>query len=170
MIRLLFTILTIALFYSSTVHAYGRDYSKAEHLWKSESSKAYISGKTVFEDSTAVINLFVIDFDKRYGCNSMFKVAFLDDYEYGTLVETIPIDGGFLNLYVDNKLIYDGTIVHIRYSNGDEFGASIPPEILKIISEGNLLQIELVDKLDIIFNLNNSGRHIDSAQKSCSQE
>ena len=170
MFRLLFTLLTIALFYSSTVHAYARDYSKAEHSWESEANKAYISGKTTFEDDTSVINLFVIDFDKKYGCDPVFKVAFLDDYEYGSLLETIPIEAGFLNLYVDNKLVYEGSIVHIRYSNGDEFGASLSPEMLKVISAGNLIQIELVDKLDIIFNLKDSGRHIDSAQKSCTQE
>lgn len=170
MIRLLFSLLTIALFCSSTVHAFTRDYSKAEHLWKSEANRAYISGKTIFEDDTSVINLFVIGFDKRYGCDPIFKVAFLDDYEYGTLLETIPIEAGLLNLYVDNKLIYEGSIVHIRYSNGDEFGASLSPEMLEAISTGNLIQIELVNKLDIIFNLKSSGRHIDSARKSCAQE
>lgn len=170
MIRLLLSILTIALFYSSTVHAYTRDFSKAEHLWKSEANKAYISGKALFEDDTSVINLFVIDFDKRYGCDPVFKIAFLDDYEYGPLLETIPIEAGFLNLYVDNKLVYEGSIVHLRYSNGDEFGASLSPEILKAISAGNIIQVELVDKLDIIFNLKNSGPHINAAQKSCRQE
>ena len=170
MVRLFFFILAIVVFYSSTVHAFARDYSNTEFLWRSEANKAYISGKTIFEDDTSVINLFVIDFDKRYGCDPVFKIAFLDDYEYGPLLETVPTEAGFLNLYVDNQLVYEGPSVHIRYSNGDEFGASLPPEVLKIISTGKLVQIELVDKLDIIFNLNNSGRHIDSAQKSCTQE
>jgi len=169
MIRLLFTILAIAFFYSGTVHAYTRDFSKAEHLWRSEANKAYISGKALFEDDTSVINLFVIDFDKKYGCDPVFKVAFLDDYEYGPLLETIPVEAGFLNLYVDNKLVYEGSIVHLRYSNGDEFGASLSPETLKAISQGKLIQIELAAKLDIIFTLTNSGRHIDSAQKNCRQ-
>ena len=170
MIRLFFSVLTVVLFFSSIGHAYVRDYSKAEHLWKSESNKAYISGKTIFEDDTIVINLFVISFDERYGCNLVFTVAFLDDYEYGELLETISMQAGSLNLYVDNKLIYDGSIVNITYSNGTEFGASISPEMLIDISNGKNLTVELVDKMDILFNLNKARLHIDSALKSCSQE
>ena len=170
MARLFFSILTIILFSSSTGYSYIRDYSKAEYLWKSESNKAYISGKVTFEDDTEVINLFVIDFKKKYGCNPVFKISFLDNYEYGNLIKTIPIKSGALKLYVDNRLIYDGPIVKIMYSNGTEFGASISPEMLINISNGNIITIELVDKMDIVFNLNKAKLHIDSAQKSCSQD
>lgn len=167
MTRLFFSVLTVILFFSSTSHSYIRDYSKAEQSWKSESDNAYISGKTIFDDGTEVINVFVINFDKRYGCDAVFKIAFLDDYVYGDVVETIPIEAGHLKLYVDNKIIYEGPIVNVVYSNGIEFGASISPEMLIKISNGKIVTIELVDKMDILFNLNKAKQHIDSAQKSC---
>lgn len=167
MSRLFFSVLMVLLFLSSPCHSYIRDYSKAEHTWKSESENAYISGKTIFDDGTEVINVFVINFDKRYGCDAVFKIAFLDDYVYGDLVETIPIEGGHLKLYVDNIIIYDGPIVNVVYSNGTEFGASISPESLVKISDGKIITIELVGKMDILFNLYKAKLHIDSAQKSC---
>jgi hypothetical protein len=170
MAKLFFSILTIILFSSSTGHSYIRDYSKAEYLWKSESNKAYISGKVTFEDDTEVINLFVIDFKKKYECTPVFKISFLDSYEYGDSIKTIPIKPGALKLYVDNRLIYDGPIVKSMYSNGTDFGASISPEMLISISNGNIITIELVDKMDIVFSLNKAKTHIDSAQKSCSQD
>lgn len=169
MIRILVSIFTIILFSSTIGHSYIRDYSSAEYLWKSDSSKAYITGKVTFDDKTEVVNLFVVGFDNKYECKSTFKISFLDDYEYGELIDTVPIETGFLRLYVDNNLIYDGPIVNIVYTNGTEFGASMSPEMLINITSGNRLTIELVDKMDIIFNLNDSKLHIDSAQKSCSQ-
>ena len=170
MTRLFFSILTIILFFSSTGHSYIRDYSKLEYLWESESSKAYISGKVTFEDDTEVINLFIIDFKKKHECNPVFRIAFLDSYEYGDSIKTTPIKSGALKLYVDNKLIYDGPIVKVVYSNGTEFGASISPEMLISISNGKIITIELVDKMDIVFNLNKAKTHIESAQKNCSQD
>jgi hypothetical protein len=170
MTRLFFSILTLVLFCSSSGHAYVRDYSKLEDSWKSEASKAYVSGKTTFEDGTTIINLFLISFEKKYGCRPVFKVSFLEDPEYGELLETIPVDSGFLKIYVDNKVVFDGPIVNILYSNVTELGATITPGMLKHIYNGNIVQVELVGKMDVIFSLNNSRFHIDKAQESCLQE
>ena len=170
MTRLFFSILTLVLFCSSSGHAYVRDYSKLENSWESDAGKAYVSGKTTFEDGATIINLFLISFEKIYGCKPLFKVSFLEDSEYGELQETIPLDSGFLKIYVDNKVVFDGPIVNILYSNVTEFGASITPVMLKHIYNGNIVQIELVGKMDIIFNLQNSRFHINKAQESCLQE
>ena len=169
MARILFSFLILILFLSTTGHSYIRDYSKVKHKWTSQESRAYISGRAKFEDGTEVINLFVVDFDKGRECNPVFKVAFMDDYEYGEAEKTLAMDAGTIKLYVDNKLLYDGPIVNILYSNGIEFGAAISAEELTTLSSGEYLTVELVDKMDILFNLNNAKRHIDSAQKSCSQ-
>ena len=170
MTRLFFSILTLILFCTSNGHAYVRDYSKLENSWKSESSKAYTSGETTFEDDTTIFNLFLISFEKKYECNPVFKISFLENHEYGELLETIPMESGFLKIYVDNNVVFDGAIVNILYSNVTEFGAAISPEMLKRIYSGNIIQIELVDKMDIIFSLNNAKTHIDEAQESCLQE
>ena len=169
MARILFSVLTLILFLSTTGHSYIRDYSKEKHQWTSKESRAYISGRAKFEDGTQVINLFVVDFDKGLECSPIFKIAFMDDYEYGEVEKTVPMDAGTIKLYIDNKLSYDGPIVNIIYSNGIEFGAVISPEVLTSLSSGDYLTVELVDKMDILFNLNNAKEHIDSAQKSCSQ-
>jgi hypothetical protein len=170
MARLFLAALTLLLFFTSHGQASVRDYSKFEDAWRSESSKAYVSGKTIFDDDTIIINLFVISFEKKYECRPVFKVAFLEGNEYGELLETIPMDSGFLKIFVDNKIRYDGPVVRIEYSNVTEFGASVSPEMLSSIYDGELVQIELVDKMDIIFNLKNSKSHIDKAQKSCLEE
>ena len=170
MARLLSLVLTIILFYSSTGSAYIRDYSKAEHLWTSESKKAYVLGKTNFEDGTTIINLFIIAFEEKYRCKPVFKIAFLESYAYGDLLKTIPLEAGLLKLYVDNKLIYDGPIVKIIHTNATEFGAYMSPEMLNHIYGGKIIAIELADKMDILFNLNNAKSHIDKAQESCLQE
>jgi len=169
MTRILFSALAVLLFLSSTGHAYIRDYSKVRHHWTSKDNRAYISGKAMFDDGTEVINLFVIDFNKGVECKPAFKVAFMDDYAYGDLKETVPIETGALKLYVDNKIVYDGPIVNLVYSNGIEFGAALTEEELASISNGKYLTIELVDKMDILFNLNDAKAYIDSAQKSCSE-
>ena len=169
MVRIFFSVLTLILFLSTTGHSYIRDYSKEKHQWTSQESRAYISGRAKFEDGTQVINLFVVDFDKGLECSPIFKIAFMDDYEYGEVEKTVPMDAGTVKLYIDNKLRYDGPIVNIIYSNGIEFGAVISPEVLTSLSSGDYLTVELVDKMDILFNLNNAKEHIDSAQKSCSQ-
>ena len=170
MAKILFSVFSLLLLVVTTGHSYIRDYSKAEYSWDLKSSKAYVSGKVIFEDNTEVINLFIIDFNKKHDCKPVFKVSFMDNYEYGELLKTIPMDSGFLRLYVDNQLIYDGPIVNIVYSNGTEFGASVSPEMLINISNGKIITIELVGKMDIIFNLNNAKTSIDSAQKNCSQD
>lgn len=170
MTRLFFAVLTLFLFSSIDGYSYVRDYSKLENSWTSESSKAYVSGKTDFEDGTTIINLFLVHFKKEFNCNPVFKVSFLEDEEYGELLKTIPLESGFLRIYVDNKVIFDGPIVNILYSNVTEFGATISPEMLKQIVSGNVIQIELVDKMDIIFDLNNSRLHIDKARESCLQK
>jgi hypothetical protein len=169
MARILFSVLILILFLSTTGHSYIRDYSKVKHKWTSQESSAYISGRAKFEDGTEVINLFVVDFDKSRECNPVFKIAFMDNYEYGEVEKTVPMEAGTIKLYVDNKLIYDGPIVNIIYSNGIEFGAAISPEGQASLSSGEYLTVELVDKMDILFNLNNAKKNIDSAQKSCSQ-
>lgn len=168
--RLLITTLTFILCCSATAHSYVRDYSKAEHLWQSDANKAFISGKAKFDDGTEVINLFVIYFDAKHGCAPVFKISFLDNLEEGDIIKTEPIDAGTLKLYVDNQLIYDGPVVNILSSNATEFGASVSPEMLIKLSQGKKLVIELVDTMDILFNLNNAKQHIDSAQTSCSPE
>ena len=170
MMRLFLSVLTIVLFFSSAAYAYIRDYSEVEHLWKSEANNAYASGKTTFEDNTTIIDLFMISFEKSYDCRPVFKISFLDDNEYGKPLKTLPIEAGFLKLYVDNKLIYDGPVVNVVRSNATEFGATLSPEMLNNISNDNLITIELVDKMDIRFNLKGSKAHIDKAQKSCVQE
>ena len=169
MARILFSVLTLILFLSTTGHSYIRDYSKVKHQWTSQESRAYISGRAKFEDGTQVINLFVVDFDKGRECSPVFKIAFMDDYVYEEIEKTVPMDAGTIKLYIDSKLSYDGPIVNIIYSNGIEFGAEISPEVLTSLSSGDYLTVELVDKMDILFNLNNAKKHIDSAQKSCSQ-
>jgi len=169
MARILFSALALILFISSTGHSYIRDYSKVKHQWTSQENRAYISGRAKFEDGTEVINLFLVVFDKDSECNPVFKIAFMDDYEYGEVEKTVPMDAGMIKLYVDSKLIYDGPIVNIIFSNGIEFGAAISTEGLASLSSGEYLTVELVDKLDLLFNLNNAKSHIDSAQKSCSQ-
>jgi len=169
MARILFSALILILFLSTTGHSYIRDYSKVKHHWTSQESRAYISGRAKFEDGTEVINLFVVDFDKGRECNPVFKIAFMDDYEYGEVKETAPMEDGSIKLYVDNKLIYDGPIVNIIYSNGVEFGAAISAEVQDSLTSGEYLTVELVGKMDLLFNLNNAKEHIDSAQKSCSQ-
>ena len=169
MARILFSVLILILFLSTTGHSYIRDYSKVKHHWTSQESRAYISGRAKFEDGTEVINLFVVDFDKGRECNPVFKIAFMDDYEYGEVEKTAPMDAGTIKLYVDNTIIYDGPIVNIIYSNGIEFGAAMSAEGQASLSSGEYLTVELVDKMDILFNLNNAKKHIDSAQKSCSQ-
>lgn len=168
--RLFFSILTVIIFCSSNGQAYVRDYSALEDSWKSESSKAYVSGKTTFDDDTIIVNLFAISFEKEYECSPVFKVSFAEGYKYGELLETIPVDSGFLKIFVDNKLIFDGPVVRIEYSNVTEFGASVSSEMLSHIYDGNIIQVELVGKMDIIFNLKNSKFHINKAQKSCLQE
>lgn len=65
-------------------------------------------------------------------------------------------------------MIYDGPIVNILSSHATEFGTSVSPEMLIKLSQGKKLVIELVDTMDILFNLNNAKQHIDSAQTSCS--
>jgi hypothetical protein len=170
MAKIVFSVLTLILFLSSDGHSYIRDYSKVKHQWTSQESRAYISGRAKFEDGTEVINLFVIEFDKNLECSPIFKIAFMDDYEYGDVEKTIPMDAGTVKLYVDNKLFYDGPIVNILYSNGIEFGAAISTEGLTVLSSSDYLTVELVDKMDILFNLNNAKEHIDSAQKSCLQD
>lgn len=169
MARILFSALALILFISSTGYSYIRDYSKVKHHWTSQESRAYISGRAKFEDGTEVINLFVVEFDKGRECNPVFKIAFMDDYEYGEALETAPMEAGAIKVYVDNKLIYDGPIVNIIYSNGVEFGAAISAEVQDSLTSGEYLTVELVDKMDLLFNLNNAKEHIDSAQKSCSQ-
>ena len=169
MTRQIFVVLTMLLFLSTVGHAYIRDFSKVRHHWKAEDSRAYISGKAKFDDGTEVINIFVVDFDKELDCSPVFKIAFMDDYVYGELEKTVPIDRGALKLYVDNKVVFDGAIVNFVYSNGIEFGAVMTPELLTSISNGKYLTVELVDKMDILFNLNNAKEHIESAQQSCSQ-
>ncbi len=169
MTRIIMTVLSLVLFLATTGHAYIRDYSKVRHHWQAEENKAYISGKAKFDDGTEVINLFVVDFDKNLECKPVFKVAFMDDYVYGELEKTIPIDAGSLKLYVDNQLVFDGPIVNLVYTNGIEFGAAISAETLTSLSSGKYLTIELVDKMDILFNLNNAKEYIESAQQSCSQ-
>lgn len=167
MARILFTVLTLILFLSTTGHSYIRDYSRVKHQWTSQESRAYISGRAKFDDGSEVINIFVIDFDKARECNPVFKIAFMDNYDYGEVEKTVPMDTGTLKLYVDNKLLYDGPVVNITYSNGIEFGAVILAEEVASLSSGEFLTVELVDKMDILFNLNNAKEHIDSAQKSC---
>ena len=112
----------------------------------------------------------MLSFEENYRCIPVFKIAFLENYAYGDLLETTPLEAGFLKLYVDNKLIYAGPIVKITYTNVTEFGASMSPEMLTHISGGKIVAIELVDKMDILFNLSNAKLHIDSAQESCLQE
>jgi hypothetical protein len=170
MTRILFTALTLILFFSTSGNSYIRDYSKVKHQWTSQEGRAFISGRAKFDDGTEVINLFVVDFDKSRECNPIFKIAFMDDYEYGEVEKTVPMDAGTVKLYVDNNLFYDGPIVNIIYSNGIEFGAALSAEGLPVLSNGDYLTVELVDKMDILFNLNNAKEHIDSAQKACSQE
>lgn len=170
MTRRVLLILTISLFFSGAAHAYIRDYSNTASLWKAESNKAYVSGKTIFEDNTSIINLFIISFEKNYECNPTFKISFLEGNEYGELLETRPIDTGFLKLYVDNKLIYDGPIVELTHSNATEFGASVSSAMLDHLYAGHIVTIELVGKMDIRFNLKNAKAHINKAQKSCLQE
>lgn len=169
MARILFSVLTLILFLSNDGHSYIRDYSKVKHHWTSQESRAYISGRAKFDDGTEVINLFVVEFEKGLECNPIFKIAFMDSYEYGEVEKTVPMDAGTLKLFVDNELLYDGPIVNILYSNGLEFGAAISAEGVARLSNGEFLTVELVDKMDILFNLNNAKEHIDSAQKSCSQ-
>jgi len=169
MARILCSVLILILFLSTTGHSYVRDYSKIKHQWTSQENRAYISGRAKFEDGTEVINLFLVVFDKERECNPVFKVAFMDNYEYGEVEKTVPMDAGTIKLYVDTKLVYDGPIVNIIFSNGIEFGSTISTEELASLSSGEYLTVELVDKLDILFNLNNAKRHIDSAQESCSQ-
>ena len=169
MVRIFFSVLTLILFLSTTGHSYIRDFSKIKHQWTSKESRAYISGRVKFDDGTQVINLFVVEFDKGYECSPVFKIAFMDNYVYEEVEKTAPMDAGTIKLYVDRKLSYDGPIVNIIYSNGIEFGAEISPEVLTSLSSGDYLTVELVDKMDILFNLNNAKKHIDSAQKSCSQ-
>jgi hypothetical protein len=169
MTKILCSVLTLILFLSTTGHSYVRDYSKVTHQWTSQENRAYISGRAKFDDGTEVINLFLVVFDKDRECNPVFKVAFMDDYEYGEVEKTVPMDAGTIKLYVDNKLIFEGPIVNIIFSNGIEFGSAISVEGLASLSSGEYLTVELVDKLDLLFNLNNAKRHIDSAQKSCSQ-
>ena len=154
MARTLFSILILVLFLSSNGHSYIRDYSKVKHHWTSKESSAFISGRAKFEDGTQVINLFVVDFDKGLECNPVFKIAFMDDYEYGEVEKTVPMEAGTIKLYVDNNLIYDGPIVNITYSNGIEFGAAISSEGQTSLSTGEYLTVELVDMMDIMFNLN----------------
>lgn len=170
MARLYTLVLTIVLFSSSTGYGYIRDYSKVEHSWVSKSNKAYVTGKVTFEDNTTIINLFIISFEKAYGCRPAFKIAFLEDYAYGDLLKTIPLEAGLLKLYVDNHLIYDGPIVEIIHTNATELGAAMTPEMLDQISGGHIIAIELVGKMDILFNLNDAKAHIDKAQESCLQE
>ena len=169
MARILFTVLTLILFLSTTGHSYIRDYSRAKHQWTTQESRAYISGRAKFDDGSEVINIFVIDFDKARECKPVFKIAFMDNYDYGEIEKTVPMDTGTLKLYVDNKLLYDGPVVNITYSNGIEFGAVLLAEEVASLSSGKFLTVELVDKMDILFNLNNAKEHIDSAQKSCSE-
>lgn len=170
MTKIIFSVLALTFFLSSPGHSYIRDYSKIKHKWTSQENRAYISGRAKFDDGTQVINLFVVDFDKSRECNPVFKVAFMDEYEYGEMEKTLPMDAGTIKLFVDNQLIYDGPIVNIIYSNGIEFGAAMTNESLSVLSGGDYLTIELVDKMDILFNLNNAKEHIDSAQKTCLQE
>lgn len=170
MAKILFSVLSVTLLVASAGHSYIRDYSKAEYSWNSKSNTAYVSGKVIFEDNTEVINFFIIDFNEKHGCKPVFKVSFMDSFEYGELLETIPMDSGYLRLYVDNQLIYDGPIVNVVYSNGTEFGASVSPEMLIRISSGKIITVELVGKMDIIFNLNNAKMNIGSAQKNCTQD
>ena len=170
MTRILFSALALILFLSNDGHSYIRDYSKVKHKWTSQESRAYISGRAKFDDGTEVINLFVVDFVKTLECNPVLKVAFMDEYEYGEVKKTVPMDAGTIKLYVDNNLFYDGPIVNIIYSNGIEFGAAVTTEGTTTLSKGDYLTVELVDKMDILFNLNNAKEHIDAAQKSCLQE
>ena len=169
MVRIFFSVLTLILFLSTTGHSYIRDFSKIKHQWTSKESRAYISGRVKFDDGTQVINLFVVEFDKGYECSPVFKIAFMDNYVYEEVEKTVPMDAGTIKLYIDRQLSYDGPIVNIIYSNGIEFGAEISPEVLTSLSSGDYLTVELVDKMDILFNLNNAKKHIDSAQKNCSQ-
>ena len=67
----LFSVLSVILLVASAGHSYIRDYSKAEYSWNSQSNKAYVSGKVQFEDNTEVINLFIIDFNKKHESKKM---------------------------------------------------------------------------------------------------
>ena len=170
MAKLLVLVLTVVLFYSSTCLAYVRDYSGLANTWESDKNIAYISGKTTFEDGKEIINLFVISFEKDHDCSPVFRISFLEGNEYGELLKTIPVKEGFIRLYVDNNILYDGPVVKIIYENVTEFGASISEEILSKISSGNILTIEMVDMMDIKFNLNKSKQNIDKARESCIKE
>jgi hypothetical protein len=157
----------IIFIYSSTCLAYLRDYSALTNTWESDSSNAYISGKTTFDDGKTIINLFIISFEKEYNCKPLFKIAFLEGNEYGELLKTIPIKEGFVKLYVDDNILFEGPAVKLIYSNVTEFGASISEETLDKIASGNIIRIELVDLMDIKFNLNKSMHYIEKARESC---
>ena len=107
MAKSLISSLIIVLIYSSTCLAYVRDYSGLANNWESDKNKAYVSGKTLFDDGKTIINLFVISFEKEYECNPVFKISFLEGNEYGDFLNNTPIKEGFIKLYVDNEIVYD---------------------------------------------------------------
>ena len=170
MAKSLISSLIIVLIYSSTCLAYVRDYSGLANNWESDKNKAYVSGKTLFDDGKTIINLFVISFEKEYECNPVFKISFLEGNEYGDFLNNTPIKEGFIKLYVDNEIVYDGPALEIIYTNVTEFGSPISEDILNKISSGNIIKIELVDMMDIKFNLNKSKQNIDKAREGCIKE
>ena len=167
MFKLFLSVFMIVFFYSSTCLAYVRDYSALTNTWESDSKNAYISGKTTFDDGKTIINLLIISFEKEYDCKPVFKIAFLEGNEYGELLKTIPVKEGLVNLYVDDNIVFQGPAVQLVYSNVTEFGASISEETLEKIASGNIIRIELVDLMDIKFNLNKSSQFIEKARESC---
>ena len=170
MIKRLIFVLTMLLLCSNPCFSYVRDYSELSNTWEGDSNKAYISGKTTFEDGKTILNLFQISFEKQYECKPLFKISFLEGNEYGDLQQTIPVEEGVVKLYVDDNLIYDGPTVKLIYTNVTEFGASVTEDILNKITSGKIIKIELVDLMDIKFNLNKSKVMIDKAHENCMQK
>lgn len=168
--KLFLSVLMTILLFSGTALAYVRDYSGLANTWESESNKAYISGKTTFEDGKTIINLFLITFEKEFECKPVFKISFLEGNSYGELLKTVSMKKGSVNLYVDDEIVFDGPTVQMIYSNVTEFGSSISEEILNKISSGDIIRIEIVGVMDIKFNLKDSRQNIDNARQNCLQE
>ena len=91
--------------------------------------------------------------------------------EYGALGGQNIFQKGILKLHVDGAMVYNNIVVASTYSNGYELGAPISPNVLKMLSSGSLLEVEINipgEETSVFkYSLMGSGKAIASAKNSC---